>query len=191
MASATGGHLEYHRQMAGSAGKALEDYLQRARVGLDRFVTQHPHLFLVRVAPPQVAARVDDWSDEIGFQTQVQGLTDVDEEDDQPYATTEIGWIIAPVVKREGGAFPDRIGVGRARNVDVVLRFANISKLHAQFRLGEPLTLVDVGSANGTRVNGEVLPARVPRAVAVGDRIELGGIELKLVDAATLFRMLG
>jgi len=165
----------------------LDEYQQRARVGRDRFIEQNRHLFLVRVAAPK-AVGDDPWGDDLSFATRVQGMNDDDDDDD--FTTQEIGWIIAPIVKREGGPFPDRIGVGRARNCDVVLRFPNISKLHAQFRIGNPLTIVDVSSANGTKLNGEALAARVPRPVQVGDRIEFGGIELKLADAALLYTML-
>lgn len=170
--------------------KVLDEYLQRARLGRERFLEQHQHLFLVRVAPPK-SGRDDPWDDDLSFATRVQGMsTDDDDDDDFQLATQEIGWIIAPLLKREGGPFPDRIGVGRARNCDVVLRFSNISKLHAQFRVGQPLSLVDLGSANGTKLNGESLTARVPRPVEVGDRVEFGGIELKLTDAAGLYAML-
>lgn len=166
----------------------LEEYKRRARAGLESFVAQHPHLFLVRAAAVR-AEPVDEWSDPVDFDTRVVGDPDGDAASD-PFWTREVGLIIAPIVKRAGGPFPDRIGVGRARNCDVVLRFPAISKLHAMFHLGPPLTLVDMGSANGTRVNGEQLRRRVARAVEVGDRVDLGGVELELLDAAALFQLL-
>jgi hypothetical protein len=165
----------------------LTDYQQRARAGRARFVADHPHLFLVRVGPPEVDD--DPWKDELSFATRVPGIEDLDDDDEA--TTTEIGWIIAPVKKREGGPFPDRIGIGRARNCDVVLRFATISKLHAQLRLGDPLTIVDIDSANGTKLNGRALQPRKPEPIVVGDRLELGAVELRLLDAGELFTLLG
>ncbi len=175
--------------MATKQAAALEEYQRRARAGRESFVAEHPHLFLVRLAPA-AAEPVDEWSDPCDFQTRVEHDDEDDEDASDPLWTHEVGLIIAPVVKRAGGPFPDRIGVGRARNCDVVVRFPAVSKLHATFHVGTPLTLADMGSANGTRVNGEALERRVPRRVAIGDRIELGKIELKLLDAAALFELL-
>jgi len=174
--------------MASGQAAVLEDYKQRARAGKERFVADHAHLFLVRL--PRVVEEVDEWSDPIDFSTQVQHDDEREDADADPLWTQEIGLIIAPVVKRAGAPFPDRIGVGRARNCDVVVRFPAVSKLHASLQLGSPMTLTDMRSANGTRVNGENLPPRVARNVAVGDRIELGSVELRLLDAAALFELL-
>jgi hypothetical protein len=165
----------------------LADYQQRARAGRARFVADHSHLFLVRVGPSTPAD--DPWQDDLGFMTRVPGIEQFDDDDDEP-TTTEIGWIIAPIKKREGGPFPDRIGVGRARNCDVVLRFPTISKLHAQFRIGNPLTIVDLDSANGTKLNGRTLRPRQPESVAVGDLLTLGEVELRLLDADGLYKLL-
>lgn len=174
--------------MATGQAAVLEDYQRRARVGKRLFVAQHPHLFLVRAAA--VVPAVDEWSDPMDFDTRVEHDAGDPDADSDPLWTHDGGLIIAPVVKRAGGPYPERFGVGRARNCDVVVRFPAVSKLHALFELGPPLTLLDLGSANGTRVNGEQLLPRVPRAVAVGDRIALGPVELELLDAAALFELL-
>ena len=175
-------------EVSSPSQRLLETYQQKARAGRERFIAEHPSWFLVRVAAPE-PHKDDPWTDELSFATRVPGVADLDEDDEA--TTMEIGWIIAPIQKRPGGPFPDRIGIGRTRNCDVVLRFPTISKLHAQFRLGDPMTLVDLDSANGTRVNGEQLAPRVPRTVVIGDRIELGSVELQLLDAARLYDVLG
>jgi len=72
--------------------------------------------------------------------------------------------------------------IGTAADCDVRLRAAGVGDHHARV---EPLhrdgavlyKLVDLGSASGTRVNGELV-AQV--ALAVGDRIEVGGATLVL-----------
>jgi hypothetical protein len=172
----------------GSGTRALDQYLQQVKLGRDRFVADNPWLFVVRVAPA-TSPTDNPWADDISFATRVPGMESGDDDDDDE-STAEIGWVIAPIKKREGGPFPERIGVGRARNCDVVLRFPTISKLHAQFHLGQPMRLVDLDSANGTKLNGEPLVPRKPRPVALGDRVEFGAVELRIHDAAGLYKLL-
>jgi hypothetical protein len=160
----------------------LGDYRARARAGRDRFVAAHPYLFIVRTAPEELAA--PPAANEFEFSTRIADF-EPDDDDDM----IEPGWVIAPLKKREGGPFPDRIGVGRARNCDIVLRFDSVSKLHAQFRTGAALHLVDVGSVNGTSVNGQALVARLPHPVSTGDRLQFGSVAVELVDAARLFEL--
>jgi pSer/pThr/pTyr-binding forkhead associated (FHA) protein len=69
------------------------------------------------------------------------------------------------------------ISLGRATTNDITLDDVRVSRSHARldFAAGE-VTLVDLGSANGTRVNG----IRKERATLVpGDTIGLGGQQLK------------
>jgi pSer/pThr/pTyr-binding forkhead associated (FHA) protein len=69
--------------------------------------------------------------------------------------------------------------VGRAPNCDCVLPEECVSRRHAQlWREGERWFLRDLGSRNGTRVNG----MRVIESVEVrpGDRLSLGGAAYRL-----------
>jgi hypothetical protein len=157
----------------------FHDYQRRAAAGRERFIAAHPDLFIVRVGA--VVSEPESAFDQFAFDTVV-------EEDEAP--DDQGGWIIVPVRKRDGGAFPDRIGVGRARNCDVVLRFPSISKLHAQILVGEPRMILDLDSANGTKVEGIALLPRTPVPLALGARIELGGIAVSLVDADRLYALL-
>ena len=69
----------------------------------------------------------------------------------------------------------DRIVLGRAASADVVLPHRSVSLRHATLRLeGGRYTLVDHGSTNGTRVNGQRLVAERPKPLRDGDRVELG-----------------
>lgn len=75
----------------------------------------------------------------------------------------------------------DRLVVGRA--VDGpgnIPTDRKISREHVRISVGADaaLQVIDLGSANGTLVNGEILPPRVPRALAAGDRIEIGDSSL-------------
>ena len=64
--------------------------------------------------------------------------------------------------------------VGRLTENDVVLSSTRVSRRHAVVRKSaEGVELVDVGSSNGTKRNGEALHPRSPVALAPGDRIEI------------------
>lgn len=157
-------------------------YQPIVRLGRKAYVAANPHLFLVRRAPTSTSK--SDWDEDISFATRVREAPVFDDEADDVEHT---GWIIVPVKKRDDGPFPDRIGVGRARNCDVVLRFPSVSKLHAQFRLGGTLQLVDLGSVNGTYRNGKAMVARTPQDVKAGDALQFGSVQVELLDAGTLF----
>ena len=67
--------------------------------------------------------------------------------------------------------------IGRSRRCDVVLGDPNVSRQHAEVRRdGERFVLRDLGSTNGTRVNGREVRQAVLRH---GDRIELATTELR------------
>ncbi len=73
--------------------------------------------------------------------------------------------------------FPLRLeesAIGRLPENDVVLASTRVSRRHAVVRKkADGVELVDVGSSNGTKRNGEALRARSPAALTPGDRIEL------------------
>jgi hypothetical protein len=101
---------------------------------------------------------------------------------------------VIEVVKAPGNPYPERISVGRARNCDVVLRDASISKLHAHFRVVDGdlfrLELVDHGSYNGTRIGGLRIRPQTPTPVQVGDSIAFGRVSARLLDAPILYETL-
>ena len=64
--------------------------------------------------------------------------------------------------------------LGRSRECDVVVDDANVSRRHAEIRPGpQGWTIADLGSTNGTRVNGRAV-ARAAQPLEPGDRLELG-----------------
>jgi predicted component of type VI protein secretion system len=64
---------------------------------------------------------------------------------------------------------------GRQSTADIVLNDNQISRRHAQFELvNGTLVVSDLGSANGTRFNGNVLSANTPQPMRPGDRVQLG-----------------
>jgi Protein of unknown function (DUF3662)/Inner membrane component of T3SS, cytoplasmic domain len=72
----------------------------------------------------------------------------------------------------------DVVAIGRSSGCDVVLDDPNVSRRHAELRLGGATpVVVDLGSTNGTSVNGRRVREQ---ALAFGDRIVLGSTTLVL-----------
>jgi hypothetical protein len=74
-----------------------------------------------------------------------------------------------------------RVTAGRGNGCDLVVRDTTVSREHAAFVLrGDTWWVLDLGSTNGTRING-LRAAEHP--VVTGDRIELGDVVVELVEA--------
>jgi ABC transport system ATP-binding/permease protein len=70
----------------------------------------------------------------------------------------------------------ERLAIGRDPGNDVVLDDPNVSRFHAEVGPGVGGTeLIDLGSRNGTRVNGELVPRTV---LATGSEIGIGPFRL-------------
>jgi hypothetical protein len=68
--------------------------------------------------------------------------------------------------------------MGRSRQCDVMVDDPNVSRTHAEIRpRGGSWVLTDLGSTNGSRLNGRRLDA--PEVLKPGDEIELGATVLK------------
>ncbi len=71
------------------------------------------------------------------------------------------------------------IRIGRRTDIEVPLPYPVLSGLHARLTRGEAGWQVeDLGSTNGTRLNGEPLAAHQPRPIGPGGQIALGPITL-------------
>ena len=66
------------------------------------------------------------------------------------------------------------VKIGRARENDIQIIDASVSRVHAILRIGEALTIEDVGSANGTRVRGAIIDPNIPVPVVLGEVMDLG-----------------
>lgn len=98
-------------------------------------------------------------------------------------ATTDLTLIIRTGVDATASLVLDsrRVTAGRGDGCDLVVRDTTVSREHAAFVLrGAVWWVLDLGSTNGTRVNG-LRAAEHP--VVPGDRIELGGVVVELVEA--------
>jgi hypothetical protein len=158
-----------------------EDIVELARVlPRDQFVNKFTNLLLV-------IAEVSPESQPMGFQTIAASPGAHRRPAPRPPSAE-----VLHVAKAKGNPYPDQISVGRTRNCDVVLRHRSVSKLHAHFKLDDKglMCLVDDGSQNGTRVNGQVLKPGVPQPITVGDVVQFGHLTATISDAAGVFEML-
>jgi pSer/pThr/pTyr-binding forkhead associated (FHA) protein len=87
---------------------------------------------------------------------------------------------------------PDGLRVGRSADSGPLAAritetdHSNVSRLHAVlWRDGQRLYLRDVGSTNGTFVNGRRLPDRTPHELQVGDVVRFAASLSAIVVAAT------
>src|SRR6516225_5389543 len=108
-------------------------------------------------------------------------------------SSTDTAWALRFISgKYQGGEFPlkmsRQVTIGRSSELDMVLVEDMVSRKHAKITVGGgKIVIEDLGSTNGTFVNGEkVKQARLKE----GDRILIGTSILKLVqvgaDAAAL-----
>jgi hypothetical protein len=75
----------------------------------------------------------------------------------------------------------DRYTIGRTRDCDLCLTDLSVSRLHAELLRGESGWLLnDLGSHNGTRLNGWLVRETVQ--VRAGDRLEFGSTMFVLAD---------
>jgi len=68
--------------------------------------------------------------------------------------------------------------IGRAADAHVSIPDASVSRRHAQLHVGSTLTIEDLGSANGTRVDGAPLAPGERRELVLGAIAEVGAARL-------------
>ena len=57
-----------------------------------------------------------------------------------------------------------------------------VSRLHATMKITPTgITITDLGSANGTRINGQRLSAHTPQSVEHGDLVNLGKLKIQIL----------
>ncbi|HEX6240346.1 MAG TPA: FHA domain-containing protein, partial [Polyangiales bacterium] len=85
-----------------------------------------------------------------------------------------------------GSGSAETWSIGRASAHSLVLRHPSVSKQHAQLQAGVSYCLRDLGSRNGTFVNG--IPISGPHWLEDGDSLKLGAVQMWFVKAKTLWR---
>jgi hypothetical protein len=161
--------------------------------GREAFVAAYPHPFLLALSgleAPQGPARTIRME---GGPELINAIIAERRRMKTEGGARDRGPVVLPVRKVKT-TFPSMITVGRARNNDIVVSDALVSKIHAFFRQlddGE-WGLADAGSANGTRLGDADLPAKgQPERVRPGDRITFGGVSaFRFLDAGGLWAAL-
>jgi len=88
----------------------------------------------------------------------------------------------------DGGAhtYPVRsqqLSIGRAEDNDVILDDPRVSRHHARLDFsGSTATLIDLGSTNGTWVQGHLIPPRTPVPLNLGTPFQLSEFRFRLLD---------
>jgi transcriptional regulator with PAS, ATPase and Fis domain len=77
------------------------------------------------------------------------------------------------VVSRGGS-----VVIGRDPSCDLPVDDPSVSRTHARLLVGPPLTVVDLGSRNGTRLRGERLDEGCPVLFAPGSLLQLGRVSI-------------
>lgn len=84
-----------------------------------------------------------------------------------------------------------KVTVGRADANDIVIRGSGISKTHAAFLPGaDGFRLVDMGSRNGTAVNGVTLEENRPVRLNTGDKVSFWWYQFRFVELKAFLKSL-
>jgi pSer/pThr/pTyr-binding forkhead associated (FHA) protein len=83
------------------------------------------------------------------------------------------------------------ISIGRQSDSEVMVNDFSVSKSHARVRRNqEGFEVEDLGSNNGTMLNGTQLSAGVVVPLRSGDRIRFGRVQMRFYSIAALYRLL-
>jgi pSer/pThr/pTyr-binding forkhead associated (FHA) protein len=98
-----------------------------------------------------------------------------------PGSPREVPWVLA--AWPEGNAHRElpregAIIIGRGDDCDFVVRHRSVSRHHVKLDVGPPMTIEDLGSANGTKLRGRRLAPHQPEALECGVAIEIGDVSL-------------
>ena len=104
--------------------------------------------------------------------------------------STDLGWVLSgfdsegrkvrmQVTEEELVDAPDGLFIGRGPDCHKRVKDNSVSRVHAQLTVeGGELVVVDLGSTNGTFVNGEQIEPETPVVLQRGTQIEFGDARL-------------
>jgi FhaA, N-terminal domain/FHA domain len=135
------------------------------------------------MGPPEVTFEIDDTLRKGDFDCIATLVEGSEPAEPKPAAPTSD----RALVVRENGTVrtvsldKEVVTIGRLTGCDVVLNDKGASRRHAQLRTKDGVTtLTDLGSTNGTRLNGRTVQSGV---LAPGDRITIGSTVLEFRSA--------
>jgi hypothetical protein len=128
------------------------------------------------VGPPEVEFEVDPDLGKGRFGCEASFVEGEEELAPQP-AVGERGWLVRLADGVSTALAKPSVTIGRLPECDVVVDDAGVSRQHARIRRTDGgFVLTDLGSTNGTMVNGEPIQEHV---LEHGDRITIGETELE------------
>ncbi len=140
----------------------------------------------VRVGRYRVQARVEV-VDAVMAATAASGPSNTPGFDQTQIVTAAVDGRLRLVVKdgeaagSQASLVGERLTIGRHSTCNLPIDDSTVSREHAAVvRRGSSWWIVDLGSTNGTRVNGS---AAVEREIHPGDVIEVGGVSVELMEA--------
>ncbi len=164
--------------------KNLAHYLSSySDVAATTFAETHPDGFLVEKTQKSL-------DKDVIFQFSTKSIEDQDVLEAQKQGVALQDVLEARVIEireREPAKAPSNIKIGRAAQNDIILYNKLVSKAHAYLEInatGEGCSLVDVGSKNGTLLNGSEITPNQAYPLADGDEISFGP-ETKVVYFST------
>ena len=144
-------------------------------LGEREFLARHPGFFLLS-------------SHEAAELSTLHGATEIDS---GPIRVVKRKFEVRWIRRTHESDHPNRITVGRGGDCDVSFVHSSVSKLHAYFREeGGRLTVTDLRSRNGTRVNAVAISANKATPVAVHDGVQFGKVQAMVLDARELYAVL-
>ncbi len=93
-------------------------------------------------------------------------------------------FVIGPQAGRTLTIPPAGAVLGRSRTADLQIEDESLSRRHCQVQAQPTPTLTDLGSSNGTLLNGKALEANIPYPLAAGDVVTLGDSVLRVEISA-------
>jgi hypothetical protein len=144
-------------------------------LGEREFLARHPGFFLLS-------------SHEAAELSTLHGATEIDS---GPIKIARRKFEVRWIRRTHDSKHPDRITVGRAGDCDVSFIHSSVSKLHAYFCTdADRLTVTDLRSRNGTRVNGVAVAPNRATDVSAHDGVQFGKVQAMVLDAHELFAVL-
>jgi hypothetical protein len=164
------------------AQQTIRDFMETAR-------SQSAETFEKRFACPFLLGR-EVLEEEFAFATAIASVDEM-ERGAQRDGLRIRDWVL-PVQRPEGSSKVGslRVFVGRASNNDISIPHPTVSKLHAYFTLEQGRWwVVDVGSSNGTTVNGMKAPARAKTALYDKDVVVFGRCAFSFLLPRSLYEL--
>jgi len=146
----------------------LEEMVNSARADRDRLERRFTQPVLLVVAPQE------EWAETTAVRTTADGS--------DPVSVTMMPTLVLPVAKRHPGSAD--VTFGRSTVCDVVLPFAAISKAHGFFRneAAGRWQVGDLGSKNGTYVDGHKVTAQTAHPMRDGATLRFGDVTAKFLS---------